>query len=168
MNIRILRLFVIGLAALLVVTACQSKTPAPSADTVATAVAQAASVLLTQTAAASSPTPPPPTVTLTPSPTETVTLTPTLSGPPKLPQTLTDGVSCWLGGPGGTWPLDSHLDHGKGVQLLGVGSVPGWFIIRHPRFHNPCWILQTDLKVFPGTDVTILPVMTPGTPHMGQ
>jgi hypothetical protein len=174
MNIRLLRLSGIGLASILIGTACQPKAATPQVDAMATAVAQVASSLLTQTAAAASPTPaashtpPPPTITITPSPTATVVIPLNQSGQPKLPQTLTDGVSCWLGGPGGTWPLDSHLLHGKGVQLIGVGSVPGWFIIRHPKFHNPCWILQTDLKVFPGTDISTLPVMTPGTPHMGQ
>ena len=175
MSLRVLRLTVIVLTSVLIGTACQAQAATPPVDTMATAVAKVAFGLLTQTqvaaaatAAAATPTPLPPTITITPSPTETVVIPLNQSGQPKLPQTLTDGVSCWLGGPGGTWPLDSHLLHGKGVQLLGVGSVPGWFIIRHPKFHNPCWILQTDLKVFPGIDISTLPVMTPGTPHMGQ
>jgi hypothetical protein len=175
MNIRFLRLSGIGLASILIGTACQPKAATPQVDTMATAVAQVAYSLLTQTAvaaaataAAATPTPPPPTITITPSPTATVVIPLNQSGQPKLPQTLTDGVSCWLGGPGGTWPLDSHLLHGKGVQVIGVGSVPGWLIIRHPKFHNPCWILESDLKIFPGTDISTLPVMTPGPPHMGQ
>ena len=172
MDIRLLRLSAIVFGSLLLGTACQPQAAAPQVDTVATAVAHAASVLLTQTAAASSPTPRPTltsTVTITPSPTATLVVPLNQSGQPKLPQTLTDGVSCWLGGPPeAKYPLDSHLLHGKGVELLGVGSVPGWFIIRHPKFHNPCWILQTDLKIFPGTDISTLPVMTPGIPKMGQ
>jgi hypothetical protein len=168
MSLHPLRLTVIGFAVIVMATACQPKAPTPSVDVMATSVAQVASVLLTQTASAASPTPHPPTVTLTPSSTQTATASPTSSGPPRLPQTVADGVSCWLGGPGGTWPLDSHLNHGKGVQLLGVGSVPGWYIIRNPYFHRPCWISEKDLKVFPGTNISTLPVMTPGTPHMGQ
>jgi hypothetical protein len=166
MDLRILRLFVIGLAALLIVTACQSKAPTPSVDAMATAVAQAASVLLTQTAAAASPTPPPPTVTITPSPTETETVTPTLSGPPRLPQTV-NFAGCYFG-PGPSFTLESNISKGKGVELLGVGSVPGWYIIRNPYFHRPCWISVNDLKIFPGTDPSTFPVMTPGEPLMGQ
>lgn len=167
MKLRPLRLSMIGLAAILIGTACQPKPASPSADTMATAVAQAAFVLLTQTAAAASPTPPPPTVTLTPSPTATETATPTDSGPPKRPLTI-NFAACWLGGPGGTYKLDSNISKGKGVELLGVGNVPGWYIIRNPYFHRPCWISVNDLKIFPGTDPSTLPVMTPGIPLMGQ
>ncbi len=167
MNNNLSRLAVTGLAVILFGTACQSQaTPLPGA--MDTAVAQAASLLLTQTAAASSPTPPPPTVTLTPSPTATETVTPTLSGPPKRPQTV-NFAACWLGGPGGpTYKLDSNISKGKGVELLGLGNVPGWYVIRNPYFHRPCWIAEADLKIFPGTDITTYPVMTPGIPPMGS
>ena len=167
MHLRYLRLIIIGLAGIMIATACQSQITPPPVDTIATAVAQAASDLLTQTAVASSPTPPPPTITITPSPTETGTATPTLSGPPRLPQTVTEGAGCFFG-PGPTYTLETHLHKGKGVQLLGVGSVPGWYIIRDPYFHRPCWISVNDLKIFPGTDPSTFPVMTPGTPLMGE
>ena len=140
----------------------------------ATAIAQVASSLLTQTAvaaaataAAATPTPPPPTITITPSPTETVVIPLNQSGQPKLPQTMTELAGCYFG-PGPSYTLETHLHKGKGVQLLGVGSVPGWYIIRDPYFHRPCWISENDLKIFPGTDPSTYPVMTPGTPLMGQ
>ena len=168
MNIHLSRLTVVGLSVILIGTACQSKAATPQVDTMATAVAQAASVLLTQTAAAASPTPLPPTVTLTPSPTATETVTPTLSGPPRRPQTE-NFAACYLGGPGGkAYQLDSNISKGKGVELLGLGNVPGWYVIRNPYFHRPCWIAQADLKIFPGTDITTYPVMTPGIPPMGS
>ena len=166
MSLHPLRLSVIGFAVVLIATACQPKAPTPSADVMATSVAQAASVLLTQTAAAASPTPPPPTVTLTPSSTQTATASPTSSGPPRLPQTV-NFAGCYFG-PGPTYTLESNISKGKGVQLLGVGSVAGWYIIRNPYFHRPCWISVNDLKIFPGTDISTLPVMTPGTPGQGQ
>jgi hypothetical protein len=166
MNLHFLRPAVIGLAFILFGTACLPQATTPQVDTMATAVAQAAIVLLTQTAAASSPTPPPPTVTLTPSPTETETATPTSSGPPRLPQTV-NFAGCYFG-PGPSYTLESNISKGKGVQLLGVGSVPGWYIIRNPYFHRPCWISEADLKIFPGTDPSTLPVMTPGEPLMGS
>jgi hypothetical protein len=133
----------------------------------ATAVAQAASVLLTQTASAASPTPPPPTLTLTPIPTDTETTTPTSSEPPRRPLVMVF-AACYLGGPGAPWQLDSNISKGKGVELLGVGNTPGWYIIRNPYFHRPCWIEAANIKIFPTTDLTTYPVMTPGIPPMGS
>ena len=139
----------------------------PQIDVVATAVAQAAFDLLTQTAAAASPTPLPPTATETPLPTETPTLTPTSGEPPRRPQTV-NFAACWLGGPGSPSALDSNINKGKAVDLLGLGNTPGWYVIRNQYFHRPCWILASDLKIFPGTDLSTYPVMTPGIPQMGQ
>ena len=174
MNLRLLRLTIIVLTSVLIGTACQGQAATPPVDTMATAVAQVAFGLLTQTevaaaatAAAATPTPPPPTITITPSATATVAAVLNQSGQPKLPQTITQGASCWLGGPNVVH--ETNLNKGKGVQLLGVGSVPGWYIIRDPYFHRPCWISANDLKVFPGTDLSKVPVMTPGgTPAVGQ
>ena len=174
MNLRLLRLTVIVLTSVLIGTACQAQAATPPVDTMATAVAQVAFGLLTQTevaaaanAAAATSTPPPPALTTTPSPTETGVMVLNQSGQPKLPQTITQGASCWLGGPNVVH--ETNLNKGKGVELLGVGSVPGWYIIRDPYFHRPCWISENDLKVFPGTDLSKVPVMTPGgTPAVGQ
>ncbi len=147
--------------------ACAPKAAAPTGDQVATAVAQAAIDLMTQTAAAASPTPRPPTPTLTPSPTVVPTETPTSSGPPRRPQTVADGVECWLGGPGAPYTLETHINHGKAVDLLGLGNTQGWYVIRDPYFHRPCWILATNLKFYQTPDPS-LPVMTPGVPGPGQ
>jgi len=144
-----------------------SPSATPQVDAVATAVAQFAYDLLTQTSAAVSPTPLPPTGTQTPAPTETPTLTPTSSEPPRRPQTV-NFAACWLGGPGEPNALDSNINKGKAVDLLGLGNTPGWYVIRNPYFHRPCWILVSDLKIFPGTDLSMYPVMTPGIPLMGQ
>jgi hypothetical protein len=157
MNLR-LHTFAITWIVAILAAACATQPSAPSGDAMATAVAQAAVALLTQTAAAASPTPPA-TATATPNPTNTIE--PTSTVPFRNPQTV-GFASCWLGGPGQNYPLDSHLNNGKAVEVVGTGSVPGWFIIRHPKFHNLCWILATELKVFPGTDFSTLPVMTPG------
>jgi hypothetical protein len=151
---------------LISLTACAPK-PAATTDVVGTAVAQAAFDLLTQTAAAASPTPLPPTITPTQSPTPAPTLTPTSSGPPKRPQTLTF-ASCGLGGPEPQYAHETSISKGKGVELLGIGSIQGWYVIRDPYFHRPCWIAAADLKIFPGTDLSTYPIMTPGVPPMGQ
>ncbi len=151
-----------------VLTACAPSVAAPSPDAMASAVAQVAFGLMTQTAAAASPTPPPATPTLTPSPTVEPTETPGTVVPPRRPQTVSDGTECWLGGPGAPYILETHINHGKAVDVLGVGNTQGWYVIRDPYFHRPCWILATDLKFFQTPDPTQLPVMTPGVPGQGQ
>jgi hypothetical protein len=123
-------------------------------------VAQAAFDILSQTAAAASPTP---TVTPTPNPTETpIPSTATSEDFGRQPMTL-GYVPCWFG-PGSSYKLESNISKGKGVDLLGIGSVPGWYIILNPYFHQACWIQESDLKIFEGTDLTQFPVMTPGSP----
>lgn len=146
---------------------CAPKAAAPSADALATTVAQTALSLVQETAAAASSTPLP-TPTLTPSPTLEPSVTPTSSGPARRPQTIADGVECWLGGPGAPYTLETHINHGKAVDILGLGNAPGWYVIRDPYFHRPCWILATDLKFFQTPDPNQLAVMTPGVPGPGQ
>jgi len=155
-----------GIGLLLAGAACA---PAPTAQPGAleTAVAQAAFDLLTQTAAASSPTPLPPTLTPTPMSTDTPAVTPTEAEPPPWPKTVTF-AACWLGGPGGDWPLEVNVPEGKDVEMIGMGSVPGWIILRDYKFQRPCWILATDLSIDPRTDLAALPVMTPGMPGIGE
>jgi len=162
MNTLSLRLSVIGLAATMIGAACTSKPTAVPVDAMATAVAEAAYTLLTQTAAASSPTPLPPTVTLTPSPTETPTVEPTSSEPIKLPVIVTF-CGCWFG-PGPAYTLESNISKGARVELLGIGSVPGWYIIRNPYFHKPCWVEAANLSINSRIDMSVYPVMTPGAP----
>ena len=141
--------------------------PAPPVDGVGTAVAQAAADLLTATAAAASPTLPPPTATAAPVTTDTPTAEPTSSEPPRMPQTV-NFASCGLGGPEPQYEHETSIKKGKGVELLGIGSIDGWYIIRDPYFHRPCWMRAADLKIFDGTDLSQYPVMTPGVPAMGQ
>jgi len=153
-------LTLVATAAIAAVGACAPKATPPPVDDMATAVAQLAIDMLSQTAAAASPTP---TATLTPSPTETPpAATATSEDAGRMPMTLTY-AACWFG-PGPSWALESNISKGKGVELLGIGNVPGWYIIRNPYFHQPCWIQAADLKIFEGTDLTQYPVMTPGGP----
>lgn len=159
MNLRFMRLIVIPAAAMLLAS-CAPKAVTPTVDVMGTAVAQAAYDLMTQTAAAASPTPLP-TDTPTPLPTDTPTLTATV-GPPKRPVIL-NFTGCWFG-PGPTYVLESNISAGKKVDLLGVGSVPGWYIIRNPYFHKPCWVQAADLQIDPATDLSTYPIMTPGPP----
>ncbi len=158
----------VTMASCCLIGACAPKAATPSVDILASSVAQVAASLVAQTAAAASPTPLPPTLTATPSDTATPAVTDTPSGPPRRPQTASDGVECWLGGPGAPNALETRINHGKAVDVLGMGNAAGWVVIRDPYFHRPCWILETDLKFFQPLDPTQLTVMTPGVPGPGQ
>ena len=121
--------------------------------------------MIAETAAAASPTPSP-TDTATPAPTETPTLAVTVTPEHQNPITTTF-AGCYFG-PGPTFTLESNIKQGKRVELIGMGSEPGWYIIRNPYFHRPCWIAFADLKLDAGVNTVDLPVMTPGVPLMGQ
>ena len=151
----------IGLAVIMIATACTPKaTPQPvDPNVMSTAIAQAASVMLTETSAAYTPTSAA-TDTAMPSPTEAATVASTANATPK-PPTIGNFTGCWFG-PGPTYILESNISKGKRVEVLGVGNVPGWYIIRNPYFHKPCWVQAADLEIDPSFNVSVLPVMTPG------
>jgi len=155
-------LTVIGLALAVVAGGCAQPATPPPVDLAATDLAQLVAHSLTQTAVASSLTP---AVTLTSTPTETPAVTATSTEPIKLPLVL-KFAACWFG-PGPGYELESHINKGQRVQLLGVGNVPGWYIIANPYFHRPCWIQATDLDVDPRIDVSRYPQMTPAPPLTG-
>lgn len=147
------------LLALVASAACTPRPITPSPDEMSTAVAALAITFLTRTAAAVSPTP---TMTDTPLPTETLTPDVTATPEHRMPITV-NFASCYYG-PGPTYTLESNINKGKRVELLGVGSQSGWYIIRNPYFYKPCWIAATDIQIDPGVNTAALPVMTPGAP----
>ncbi len=159
MNLKFLHLTVISLAVTLIGTACTPKATSTPVDIMGTAM-QMAMIMLTQTVEAYSPTSPPPSETPTPSFTDTPIVTPTKTAPPKRPGT-TEFTGCWTG-PGPTYTLISNIDPKKYVDVIGIGSEPGWYVIRNPYFHNPCWIEIAHLKIDPAMDFSVFPVMTPG------
>jgi hypothetical protein len=161
---------VIGLLALalVLVAGCTPKATPPPVDIAGTIAVQMASSMLTQTVAAYSPTPPPVTPSATPTmvpvtPTETVYVA---TNRPRVVGVEPYGTgSCWIGGPGPSYGyknLSSHISNAKNVDLLGVGSVPGWYIIRNPYNNGSCWISAEELQLFTDIDVSTYPVMTPG------
>ncbi len=160
MNLKFIRLITTSLALILISSACAPQATPTPVDVVGTTAAELAMVMLTQTAGAYTPTPLPPTITLTPSFTETPLPEPTSSEPPKRP-VVTEFTGCWTG-PGPTYTLISNIDPKKYVDVIGIGDVPGWYIIRNPYFRNPCWIEAAYLKIDPRMDFSIFPVMTPG------
>ena len=154
MNLRFLHLTIIWFVAILLNTACAPKaTPSP-ADEMATNIARGVSVAQTRTAAAPTPLPSA-TSTRTPLP---ATFTPTSQ--PIQPPVVVKLAGCWFG-PGPTYHMESSITPGQSVQLLGVGSVPGWYIILNPYFFQPCWIQAANLSIDPRTDLSQFPVVTP-------
>jgi len=158
-NFKFLRITMISFIVTLLGAACTPKATPTPVDIMGTAV-QLAVVMLTQTVGAYSPTPPPPTETPTPSFTDTPIATPTQAEPPKRPGT-TEFTGCWTG-PGPTYTLISNIEPKKYVNVIGIGSEPGWYVIRNPYFNNPCWIEIIHLKIDPNMDFSVFPVMTPG------
>ena len=159
MNPRKLNLIMVGLGVILIAAACKPESTPTPVDSIGTLAAELAYVMMTQTAAASSPTPLPATATPVPSPTETATVEPTQSDSVKRPVIKTF-TSCWYG-PGPNYTLDSNISEGKKVEIVGIGSVPGWYVIINPYFHKQCWVAADDLEIDPAMDLSILPVMTP-------
>jgi hypothetical protein len=113
--------------------------------------------MLTQTAAAYSPTPQP---SLTPIslPTETPTLEPEALAT-KRPEVIGDSP-CYTG-PGPTYTLTSYISDTKKVELIGIGSVPGWYIVKNPYFNTPCWIQAGNLRIYSDNDLSGFPTITP-------
>jgi len=157
MNLRWPWLTVMVFASIIIVSACTTESTPPPVDSIGTLAQQLASDMLTQTAGA--PTPTLLQATVTPSSTDTPTPEPTKSGPIKPPVVKTF-AGCWYG-PGPDYELDSNIDKGKRVEIVGIGSIPGWYIIINPYFHKRCWIEAANLKIDPAMDLSWLPVMTP-------
>ena len=166
MNLRSLHPVIIGLVLIFLSTACASNSTPSVADQQATNIAMGVSLAQTRTALAPTPTrtaipthtPIPPTATATPT-----------KGPVK-PPVVSTFASCWWGpwGPGNAYHLESNIEAGEQVQVVGIGSVPGWYIIINPYFYQRCWIQAANLSIDPNMDLTQYPIMTPiplGTPN---
>ena len=164
MDNRLLCIIVIGLLVNMWIGACTPSETTPTVDAAGTVAVQLASAMLTHTAAAYSPTSPPlPTplpVTDTPVPTETSMPTVsddqpilvTIIGEPDPPCTF---------GPGVSYDIQSYIHTPKQVVLLGIGSAPGWYVIRNPYFGAPCWLPADRVEIDPGINQSTLPVFTP-------
>lgn len=151
------------LIASLFLAACGAKTEAvPTVDAIGTLSAELASVMLTQTAMAYSPTPQPPTSTSTPDETETPTPEPASLEPAATSMPKVIGPApCYIGGPGPNRAITSNISDFKDIELIGVGSVEGWYVIEDPYFWSPCWIRAENLKIESDVDLSTFPVISP-------
>jgi len=155
MKIRIQFITVSGLSVLIFLSSCAPKaTPTgPSqADQISTRAAELASMMLTQTVAAYSPTTPP---TFTPEPTASATIepTPAVINPP----TIKGFAPCYVK-PSTTAVLTSNISDTKKVELLAIGSTPGWYKIKNPYFNSPCWVAAENLVLDPNMDLSTFPI----------
>ncbi len=150
-NVRIQYLSVFGLITILIAAACAAKATPPAVNDMATNIALGVSAAQTKTAEAP-----------TPIPSATPTNTPipaTMTSVPQQPVVL-HFAPCWFG-PGNAYHLESNIEKGERVQLVGVGSIPGWYIIINPYFQQRCWIQAVDLSIDPNMDLSQYPMMTP-------
>ncbi len=84
---------------------------------------------------------------------------PTGTAVDQRPLVTTDAL-CWVG-PGNQFEVVSAIRNGTRVDLLGRGTIAGWYIVRNPIYHDPCWILATALQIDPSVNIAGLPYFSP-------
>jgi hypothetical protein len=142
----------------LAATGCSSGTNAMGSDTAATLVA--ATVFALQTSAAALQTELAASVELPPAtPAPTATILPEATPTPQNPL-VTQVALCW-GGPGKAYVVISSVAAGTRVEMLGVGSLAGWYVIQNPIYHDRCWIEAKNLQIDPAVDLSKLKVFNP-------
>jgi hypothetical protein len=126
----------------------------PPQDTVAT---WAAATLTARAASALVPT-----GTSVPAENPTPTPTATESLPTSTPQNplVLETTLCWKG-PGAQYEVVSALKKDERVELIGQGSIAGWWIVNNPIYHDPCWAQANYLQIEPGYNTAALPIYTP-------
>ncbi len=86
------------------------------------------------------------------------------STPAPLPTAAKPVVSttalCWQG-PGNAYEVVSSVKVGVEVEVLGVGSTVGWFVIKNPTYGDRCWIEAKNLKLDPNFNTVGLQVYNP-------
>ena len=147
-----------GVVLLLVASGCNLPSSSPPADVGATMIAATVSVLQTDAAASATAA-----VTPSPVPSEAPTLSPyvspTSTAEPQ-PPVVTSLSLCYTG-PGPVYPVVSSIKAGTEVNILGVGSTVGWFVIENPTYHDRCWLAAGSLQIDPNLNVAGLKVYNP-------
>ena len=164
MKFRISKFFLIGLVIILNMVACQAEDARPTVDVASTLAVQLASTMIAQTAAAYSPTPLPSSTPLpateTSFPTEISTSEPTGNQPLIVNVVGEPDPPCTFG-PGSSYEIESYIHTPKEVELLGVGNVPGWYVIKNPYFGAPCWLPTERIEIDAAINLSTLPVIAP-------
>lgn len=79
--------------------------------------------------------------------------TATASGP-----VVTRAALCYVGPALKGYDVTSSIKAGTPVQLLGRSPVDGWWVIRDPRYHDPCFIQSIYLQIDPSMNTAGLPM----------
>ncbi len=107
-----------------------------------------------------------PTASSTPVAATNTSSAPTITPTPQNPLVTTTAY-CWSG-PTSTklkYEVISSIQAGTRVQLLGREIVDGWWVVRDPRYGDPCWIQQQDVQIDPSYDLSTLQTFAvPSTP----
>ncbi|MBL8101707.1 MAG: hypothetical protein JNM02_04185 [Anaerolineales bacterium] len=150
------RLLILTILVTVLAACAPASTPTePTVDVIGTRAMELAVLMQTQTAMAYSPTPPP---TFTPEPTATATIEPT---PVVIeePMIVNGPATCYVKqNPGPGAPFTSNISDGKIVELLAVGSTPGWYKIMDPYFNSPCWVTENNISIDENMDLSVYPV----------
>ena len=99
--------------------------------------------------------------TETPTPAQAATNT-SLPSPTPTPQNplVIIAALCWEG-PGAIYEVVSAVKVGERVELLGRGSISGWWVIKNPIYRDPCWLPENTLQIDPGYNLSNLKVFSP-------
>jgi uncharacterized protein YgiM (DUF1202 family) len=84
---------------------------------------------------------------------------------------VTRDAMCYVGPALKGYDVTSSIKAGTSVQLLGQSPITGWWVIRDPRYHDPCFIQSMYIQIDPSMDTSSLPVYkVPGTntPHVSS
>jgi uncharacterized protein YgiM (DUF1202 family) len=139
----------------LLVAGCNLPSAKSGVNAVATGAAATLDALRTAVAATLTAAPPPSTSTLLPA----IPAPPTITSTPQNP-VVAQLALCWTG-PGNAYPVVSSVKVGTSVELMGVGSIAGWYIIKNPTYHDPCWIEGKNLKIDPNFNLSTLKIYNP-------
>jgi hypothetical protein len=93
--------------------------------------------------------------TVTPPVTDTPAPTATPQNPLVLRATL-----CWVG-PGNLYDVVSALQPQTRIELIGRGTIDGWWVITNPIYKDPCWVQAVDIQIEPGFDTSNLKLIAP-------
>lgn len=97
------------------------------------------------------------TPTLTSLPVATDTPMPTAT--PQNPLVLRDTL-CWVG-PGNKYEVVSAIKAETRIELIGRGTVDGWWVIVNPIYKDACWVQSGDVQIEPGFDISKLRLIEP-------
>jgi hypothetical protein len=94
-----------------------------------------------------------------PTATPAVTDTPAATATPQNPLVLR-ATLCWVG-PGNKYDVVSALQPQTRIELVGRGTIDGWWVITNPIYKDPCWVQAVDIQIEPGFDTSALKLIAP-------